>query len=441
MPEQELITNPTDINLTRDDETQQIFGRPPSYFLRWGITVLFFFFITLAAMAFFIEYPDKVIAPVAVTTENPPIAVVARVGGKVSKLLVNNAQRVTAGQSLMILENTARESDVIQLEKLVELAAQENDAYALVAKSFDDGLQLGNMQTTYALFLQHRQDLKFYLDKQHLSEQRRALQQQIAQLQNLNAALDDQEQTLSSIQEIAVEKRQRYRSMRASGDANAEQLEEVSTALLTAENNLKQLKSQRIGNELKIAEIRTTMLNLRQSDDISSNTKWQQIKADLQQLQREIREWKQNYVLIAPIDGAVSMPKSLTGQQFVEAGEPLLTIVPMGGAGKILAEAQLPIVNSGKVSEQDTVNIRLNGFPYQEFGIIRGVVSEIAAVPNEAGTAYLAKIELSNGLQTTYDRALDFRQQMQGEAHIITKKRPFAARIFDPIMSALYNRP
>ncbi|MFK7933979.1 MAG: HlyD family secretion protein [Saprospiraceae bacterium] len=441
MPDPQLITNPADIKLKRDDDVQQIFGRPPRHFLRWGITVLFFFFLTLIGMAFFIEYPDTVVAPVQITTENPPVAVVSRVGGKISKLVVENGVIVVEGELLAELENTAEQSDILTVEALVDKAFSEENQYEFVNFNFDSNYKLGTLQTSYAAFLQDFQDLQFYLENRHLGKRRSALRKQIRQLEKLNDALGKQEQTQRAIVQLMNEKLLRREGLTVDGLESKDNSETAKEQKLRAQRELESIDNQRITNELRITEIKTQILNLRQDDDLNSNEKWQQIKADLQQLQRELKEWKQSYLLFAPIAGKVSLPKTLTVKQFVNTNEELMTIVPIGGAGELVAQALLPISNSGKVAELDSVNIRLNGFPYQEFGVIRGSVVEIAAVPNEDGEGYLVEIDLPNELLTTYDRTLNFRQQMQGEAHIITKKRRIAERIFDPILSALYNRP
>lgn len=436
-----LITNPTDINLSRDDEVQQIFGRPPSWTLNWGILVIFVFFTGVMAGAYFIEYPDTVVAPVQITTENPPISVVARTSGKINKLLIENGTIVSAQQPIAELENTASQTDINQLAQFIKKAIVIDNRYDFLALDIDDNLQLGALQTSYANFLQDRQDLDFYLENRHAGKQRRALRKQIEQLENLNRALTQQEGTQREIVKLIDETLRRRTGLQADGLESLEGSEAAREKKLRAQKELESIDNQRITNDLRIAEINTQILSLRQDDSTTGNQKWQQVKEDIQQLQRELTEWQHDYLLVAPIAGEISMPEILTEQQFVKAGEELLTIVPTGSAGAMIAQAQLPITNSGKVSERDSVNIRLNGFPYQEYGIIRGEVTEIAAVPNAEGTSYLVEIELPNGLATTYHQELDFRQQMRGEAHIITKKRRIMERIFDPLVSALYNRP
>jgi multidrug efflux pump subunit AcrA (membrane-fusion protein) len=102
-----LITNPEEISLNERQELVQFIGRPPSIFLRFGITAIATVVIMLLAMSYFIKYPDIVTAKVVLTTENPPIRMLAKTGGRVSDILIKNNQWVEKGQILCVLENTA----------------------------------------------------------------------------------------------------------------------------------------------------------------------------------------------------------------------------------------------------------------------------------------------------------------------------------------------
>jgi HlyD family secretion protein len=97
--------------------------------------------------------------------------------------------------------------------------------------------------------------------------------------------------------------------------------------------------------------------------------------------------------------------------------EPLLSIVPFE-TGEIVGRINLKMLRSGKVKEGQKVNIKLIGYPYLEYGIVRGIVKAKSPIP--AGDAYTIEVDLPEGLTTLYGRKLDFTQNMQGNAEIIT---------------------
>lgn len=436
----ELITDANDIRLTSNDDVQQILGKPPSWILRWGITVVVISFLFLLAMSYFIKYPDVVVAPMLVTTESPPLRIVAQTSGKISELLVVDGEQVVANQLLAELENTANRTDIFTLEN--ELKRIENldsyDDFLLV--EFNKNWQIGSLQTTFANFQQHCQDLHYFLENRHAVQQRSALKQQIEQLKTLNESLIEQEKTLVKVKEVAQKKYDRLAILLNQGNESIQQLEAAESTLLQAKRNCQAIKTNQINNTLRIEEIKTKMLGIKQGNSEAINIKWLMVKEDVQKLQREIEDWKKQYLIIAPIEGQISMPRPLSEQQFVQAQEQVMIILPADSQSKqIVAQAQLPMQGAGRVELKDMVNIRLNGFPYQEFGVIKGQISKIAAVPTPSTNTYLVEIELLNDLKTTYEEEIAFRQEMQGEAHIITKERRVIQRIIDPLVSAIKN--
>ena len=59
-------------------EVQEIMGNPPRWIIRWGISLIFTLFLIFLAGSYVFQYPDIITAPVVITTENPPVAVVAK---------------------------------------------------------------------------------------------------------------------------------------------------------------------------------------------------------------------------------------------------------------------------------------------------------------------------------------------------------------------------
>jgi HlyD family secretion protein len=76
------------------------------------------------------------------------------------------------------------------------------------------------------------------------------------------------------------------------------------------------------------------------------------------------------------------------------------------------------------------VNIKLSGYPYLQYGMVRGIVKSKSLVPT--GDAYVIEIELPDGLKTLYDTNLEFTQNMQGTAEIITENIRLLQKIVNP---------
>jgi hypothetical protein len=88
------------------------------------------------------------------------------------------------------------------------------------------------------------------------------------------------------------------------------------------------------------------------------------------------------------------------------------------------------MLRSGKVKPGQKVNIKLSGYPYLEYGMVRGVIKSKSLVASR--DAYIIEIDLPDGLTTLYGIKLDFAQNMQGTAEIITEDLRLLQKIVNP---------
>ena len=106
----------------RHEDVQEILGTPPSWIIRWGTTVILVGICLLFFVGWIVKYPDIIRGQVQITTEVPPISVVARTTGYLSKLMVKENDTVRSGDLLVVLQSSAKYEDVLNLEKkLLEL--------------------------------------------------------------------------------------------------------------------------------------------------------------------------------------------------------------------------------------------------------------------------------------------------------------------------------
>ena len=141
-------------------------------------------------------------------------------------------------------------------------------------------------------------------------------------------------------------------------------------------------------------------------------------------------------MLVSPIDGITSFTKFWSANQSVLKDEPVINIVPVE-TGNFVGRITLKMQRSGKVKPGQQVNIKLSGYPYLEYGIVRGVVKSKSLVPS--GDAYIIEIDLPNGLSTLYGMNLDFTQNMQGTAEIITDDTRLLQKIINPFRYLVLN--
>jgi multidrug efflux pump subunit AcrA (membrane-fusion protein) len=436
-----LISNPNDIHLNERQEILQFIGRPPSVFQRFGITVIALLVVVLMALSYLIKYPDVVTAKVVLTTENPPIRVMAKTGGRVSEILIKNNEIVSQGQVLCVMENTGNWRDVLKLEKLLtnNLTIQPNSYF-----------QLGSLQNSYSTFTQNLKDYQYFLERNGVLQKIEHLTQQIESLRALNANLMKQKEIQAKEFELNEKELKRQNQLHTEGVISDAEFEKTNTQYYQQKRQIEANEAAFINNNMQIHQNEAQISDLTQGKNDNLNTKSATVQEDIRRLKAAIEEWKQTYLVIAPIAGTTTFAKIWSPQQSIGTGEEMLTIVPTPPQylaqnevkNKKIIKAVLPLANSAKVKIGLKSNIKFEAYPYQEYGVIQGIVENISLVPqaNKDGDYYLLEMSVNDSLSTTYGKKLLMKQEMQGSANIITEDRRVVDRLFDKWRDLMKNR-
>ena len=150
-----------------------------------------------------------------------------------------------------------------------------------------------------------------------------------------------------------------------------------------------------------------------------------------------IKKWERTYVFVSPIKGKVEFLNFIKDNDYIQSGEELFKIVP--DKNQIIGQVNLPENGSGKVKIGQGVIIKLNNYPYNEYGSIKGKVARISLASNQQTlsdnqkkiNSYLVDITLPYGLKTNYGVELNFHAESKGSAEIITEDRRLIERFFD----------
>lgn len=410
----------------RSDEVQELLARPPKWLLRWGITVVLAVLTLLFAGAWFIHYPDLVRASFKLTSANAPRAVLTRSDGKLVRLFVREGQAVKAGAALAYLESTARHDEVLRLSK------ELSKAWAIASRGNLEGLsrlrlsnyhQLGELQTAYQTFEQSRIQLQAYLANGFYSKKKALLRQEVVDLQALADNLQEQHtiqaQDIKLAQEDYDIQRQLYdQKVIARLDLKREESKNIARRLpyqQTASALISNLTAQR-AKQKEILELDKQVAEERDKFLQALNT-----------LQSAADAWKAKYVLTAPVGGRVFLVGALQENQSVALNQELMYVAPP--STDYFGELRVPQQNAGKVQVGQSVLIKFAGFPYQEFGAVRGRITAIADIPLK-DSVFLAKVVLPSGLKTTYGKSLAYKTGMTASADVLTTDSRLLEKLF-----------
>lgn len=82
-----------------------------------------------------------------------------------------------------------------------------------------------------------------------------------------------------------------------------------------------------------------------------------------------------------------------------------------------------------------TVNIKLDNYPYEQFGLLKGKIETITTVP--LSEKYLVTVSLPQDLKTTYKKQIQFYPEMTGSAKIILKEERLLYKLFYQLKSMI----
>jgi len=424
----------------RSEEVQEILGTPPKWLVRWGTTVVLLGFAFLVGVAWFVRYPDVVQSEkLSITTADPPVDVVARSDGRVALLLVADNAEVAEKQPLAVLQNTSSYAHVQRLDALVG-QWQELKAEDFRQLDYPDSLSLGEIQADYALFVRDLEDFQFGRINRNTSVQSNigAIQLQIKQLEQ---SIQFEQKSLKRLGEqlkIAEDFYERQKGLFKQGIVSEMKLEEERLKLAEIERQRDAMESSMLEKHREIIGLRNSIntANFGQQERTAVSTT--RLMASLNGLRSSVDRWKMNYLLTAPIAGKVVF-NGLNVQQYVRNGESIMTIVPLS-QDKIVGRVQLPVEKSGKVSVGQRVIMKLDNYPFQEYGTVSGFVASKSSVPkNREYTIKVDELPLSPAgkLLTSAGKEIPFEQQMLGTAEIVTDDKGFLERVVEQVTAGI----
>lgn len=422
-------------------DLQEMFGSPPGWLLRSGIGLVLGVLLLGVALCWLIRYPDKLEARLVITSEAPPIDVIAPLSAYLDTLLVADEEEVEAGRLLGILESAARWEDIRRLEAfLAGLPALPEEGRS---PTIPVDLSLGSLSAPFADFRQNYQDLLFYIAQRATADQIEAIRQEISHIERLSVSYRRQLDLFD--QEFALLKKdfQRTEILRRQKAVSDLDLETKEGQLRQFERQREQMQSLLIQNQIRIEQLRSQQFSLQHQREEGIATRRLHVQQSLGQLQGALMEWRKIYCLEAPVTGAIIFEPGLAVRQFQTAGNRMFTILPPVRAGDILGRCQLPAVGAGKIGIGSSVQIHLEAYPYKEYGAISTQVTRIAPLPEEDGEGnphYLVEVRLTDPLTTTYGQEIRTQPEMTGRAFLLTQDRRLLERLFEQLLNLLKNR-
>ena len=402
----------------------------------------------------------------------------APVAGTVAAIKVKEGESVKAGHNLLELKSELVNAELQQqrqkLEGLQNRLHQQN---------------LLKNQLMLALRTQQQQNQAQQLEKQAQVEQAQqnletlksaySLQKEeiLAQIEQARQAIESSKVAyeLEKIRlSAAQEKIPRYKKAYEQGALSKERFleaqqlaKEAEKNMIKAQSEIKQarshLKEQQGSYEKKIhqaiSEIKQAQLRwqeqqrsnkslihsgklavLKSEEQLKNlDTETTTIKTEIAQTKSQIKSLKiqlSQRVLKAPIDGIIfQLPIKSVGS-VVQPGENIVEIAPKDSS--LYLRAQMPIPESGSLRRGMPVKMKFDAYPFQDYGLIKGKVTNISPTSKVTETSqgkvatYDLEIQLNKNCIPTKNKCIPLRPGDTATAEVIVRQRRIIDLIIDP---------
>jgi hemolysin D len=412
---------------------QTLLDHPPSTLPQRMLLGGLIFSSAFVAWAWFGQISDVSHANGRLVPEGEVYKVQPVMEGEVAKILVKEGQQVRANQVIAELDTQLVATTVERLKKsLADSQLELTQTQELVAKTQLEKQTRQAIAVAQVNFQQSaiHQAADTAITQRRLLEQLQtdvvAYQTRLARIQPLI-----KEGAISSNHLFEIEQalRDRQRSIiQTQGDlqksqGDAKQLQ-AKLAQTQAEGQQSQLETQQqLGQlDIKIAELQ------------------EKINTAAGLLKEANTRLKQSF-LYAPVAGVVS---SLTMRNVGEVAKPGQTVVEIAPAkAPLILSAIVPSRSAGLLKPKMPVNLKLDAFPYQDYGTISGKVSTISSdskADEQAGAVYRVEIALDRNYVIHNQQKVFFKAGQTASAEIITRQRRIADILLDPIRKLQQDR-
>jgi len=410
----------------RSDEVQEILSHVPTWTIRWGITLIFFLIVMLLSLSWFVKYPDIISGSMILTTENAPIRLVSKTAGNITQISVHEGAMISAGDVISVVENSVSKEEILWLQNFSQEIEQLLIDSSFILSVLNSDFAFGELQSGYnnlskacfdyqklqlSTFEQVRMDalsakIKNYTKLKAITK--RQIRITKSELKNVKYVYDENlklfnKGTISKMELYREESKYRQKQM---------ELENLNKSIAEQQINMGNLEQELRG------------LQFNYSDKITTLKK--EIKLYLNSVQSGLENWELTYRLTSPISGKLIYLSDWKNNQFITTNTPLFAIIPNNQ--DYVVNVQIPTSGYGKVKIGQQVRIRLNGFPAVEYGYLTGDIKSLGEISTNG--IYLAKVNLPNGLLTSYNIEIEFTPEMEGSAEIITDDLRVLERLF-----------
>ena len=352
----------------------------------------------------------------------------APIGGVVKQILVSEGDSVTKGQRVIEMDTTAALARLTALNKVRDQVSAD----ILLSKSqLGHEIDQSGLTTNQQLRLSSL-GLEF---ESRINAYKNAIKQAEFQLSSLISTLSAQQQSLTFREQTLDE----LVPLVSLGAISRVQLAKEKGEVVLLQGRVKSLQSDIKRQEEVILEARNKLQNTLSLSEVDFSSKLDESEKQLAQLTNQISETRVTLsyqTIVSPANGIVFDLRPASPGFVVTGDEPLLKIVP---TDVLVARAYITNQDIGFIRTGLPVKVRVDAYPYNEFGELVGSIASIGSdvlEPDENFNYYRfpVTINLLTSDLISKDEKLPLLSGMSVSVNIILRKRPVISLFLERIL-------
>jgi Peptidase C39 family/HlyD family secretion protein len=333
-------------------------------------------------------------------------------------------EKASINRNGVSIAGIAEAAELIGLQSLSVAANFETLAQDIPLPNFRS---LGDIQNNYSNFVSEYEAFKIFSNSDSKEKQLIAYNKQLNDFQILLQQYSKQRDNLESELTIINHDVERNTILLKEGVVSSKELEDKQREPLRIKRQLEDISIAQSNTQISISNTERNIIELKSQNNETGNQIKLRIFEAYQNLMNKISEWEQTFVIKAPTEGYISYFSFWSENQNVKQGDEVFTIIPTMQT-EIIGKILLPIQSTGKLKVGQKAIIKLDNFPYAEFGIIEGKVKKVSIVPKQNQLA--VEIDFNNQLITNTGTIITSKNDIQGNVSIITEDLRLIERIF-----------
>ena len=459
-------------------QTKELIDTVPRVWTRGLLYFLAIFAAVALPWAMFSKVDETGTAQGRLEPSSKSFVLDAPVAGTVARIHVKEGDTVTTGQSLVELDSKLVSAELNQLKH--QLEGQQNRLHQLellkkqllLVVNTQELENQGQKLEKQSQVAQARQQLQFLQNAYNLQKEEKLAQ--VNQAKQNVAYSQTAHNSIEAIYRKGAKELERYRNAVREGIISEVQLVEQENLLAERQQRYEQAKSDVQQSKLRLAE-----------QESSYNQVLRQAKSDIEQAQLQLQEQEKSYqtmnhtgklavlrskeqlknleteittlttdiaqtqsqiasseyqleqhIFQAPVSGTIfNLPINKSGE-VVQPGNAIAEIAMEDSP--LVVRAQMATTESGSLTPGMSVKLKLDAYPFQDYGIVRGELvkisptSKLTDTPQGQVANYDLEIKLDRDCLPTANQCIPLRPGDTATAEVIVRQRRVIDFILDP---------